>query len=328
METKYICTVKFLNFEIKNPVFLAPLAGWTDQVFRKMCYRFGAAVCVTEMASAEGIIRHGLKSQKIVDIQADERPIGIQLYGSDRHTLAKAATYVEKLEPDFIDLNFSCPVKKIVRRGSGAALLCDMLSLADITRAVKDAVTVPVTAKIRTGWQQQIAAELCSVLEEAGIDAITLHGRTQEMQFRGKADWNAIAEAKAAVNIPVIANGDVNNVFDAAILLKVTGCDYLMIGRSARGNPWIFKHIAAYLSGGNVLEKPTLHERLDLCIEHMLSAADFYGTRKAVTLMRKHISFYIKGMPKATELRMDLFAKSTIQDMVTCLSRYQNSLES
>ncbi len=314
---------------IANQTVLAPLAGWTDSVFRRICKEFGVGLIFTEMASADALVRERQRTQDIIRFTDEERPIGIQIFGAEPETLARAAEIVSQLQPDFIDLNFGCPARKIVRRGGGAALMRDLDLIEAIGKAVVNATAIPITAKLRSGWHESVVVEACQRLEQVGVRAVTIHPRSQKMGFKGQADWSEIAAVKNAISIPVIGNGDIQCAEDAERMLQQTGCDLVMVGRAARGNPWIFSQIIAYLRDGKLLPPPTFAERVSLCIRHLEEQEKFYGPHKAVFTMRKHIAYYLKGTENITEFRRQLFSKSDIQavkaDLYALLERSQSA---
>lgn len=309
--------------QIDHPVVLAPLAGWTDTVFRRICKEFGVGLIFTEMASADALVRNRQRTLDICRFTPEERPIGVQLFGAEAEIMAGAAEIVAALEPDFIDINFGCPAKKVVRRGGGSALMRDLDAIQTIAAAVVQATPIPVTAKLRAGWQEAVAVEACQRLQGAGVAAVTIHPRTQKMGFKGEADWRLIGQVKNGVSIPVIGNGDVNTPEDAKRMLEETGCDLVMVGRAARGNPWIFRQITAYLEEGTLIPPPSFDERLSLCIRHLDEQERYYGARVAVFNMRKHISFYLKGGERVTQFREQLFRQNDIEQVRASLVQFQ-----
>lgn len=311
---------------IENPVVLAPLAGWTDTVFRRICKEFGVGLIFTEMASADALVRNKERTMDICRFSEEERPLGIQLFGAEAETLAGAAAIVATLQPDFIDINFGCPAKKVVKRGGGSALMRNLSLIEEIGRAVVAASDIPVTAKLRAGWNDTVVVEACQQLEGAGVAAVTIHPRTQKMGFKGQADWRLIAAVKQAVSIPVIGNGDITCAADARRMIDETGCDLVMIGRAAQGNPWIFAQTIALLRDGIELPPPTPEERVALCIRHLEDQERQYGRQSAVYTMRKHIASYLKGAPHVAEMREQLFRQSDISVVREDLIRFRQSL--
>jgi len=309
------------NVALANRTVLAPLAGWTDAVFRRICRQFGAGLVVTEMASADGLVRDGRKSLEIARFSEEERPISVQLFGAEAETMARAAQIVSELQPDFIDINFGCPAKKVTRRGSGSALLRDLNRIESIGRAVVQATVLPVTAKLRSGWQEPVVVEACQRLQAVGVQAVTIHPRSQKMGFTGQAEWRHIRAVKEAVTIPVIGNGDIGSPEDAKRMIDETGCDLVMVGRASRGNPWIFSRINAYLDQGVLLPPPTWMERIEMCQHHLSRQQEAEGDYAAITL-RKQIAFYLKGMPRATDFRRTLFCKCDPTEVMQDLQDY------
>src|SRR5436305_8232171 len=254
------------------PLYLAPMAGVSDKIFRQLCKEYGADVLTTEFVSAEGIFRRNARTREYLDFDEIERPIGVQLFGADGKHMAEAACQVvDWVHPDFIDLNFGCPVKKVVSRNGGSALLKDCATLASVATAVVRAIApVPVTAKIRIGWDANSinATRVARLLVDAGIAAITVHGRTRAQGYAGAADWNIIGEVAAAVSVPVIGNGDLSSAADVAKRRRETGIAGAMIGRAAMSSPWIFRETKAYLANGEIVDPPTLEERWKLILRH------------------------------------------------------------
>lgn len=314
----------FAGIDIQTPTVLAPLAGWTDQVFRMICKDFGAGLIFTEMTSADGIVRKQTKTLEYVQFSEQERPLGVQLFGSEPDILADAAKHLARYQPDLIDINFGCPAKKVVKRGAGSALLKNLHLTGKIAKAVVAATDIPVTAKIRSGWDKNSAVDISKTLEDAGIAGLVVHPRTQKMQFAGQADWDIIADVKHAVSIPVIGNGDIKTAFDAKKMLEQTGCDMVMVGRAVCGNPWILAQINDYVQFGVEPQDPSPLERLKVCQKHFQAAIDRYGANRATHLMRKQIAAYIKGMPKATELRRNIFRLDDANQVLDTLQNYMH----
>lgn len=288
---------------------MAPLAGITDSSFRAICRQMGAAAVFSEMVSVDGLVQGSEKTKDYLKFRTAERPIGFQLFGADAEIFGEAVDIVMQLLPDFIDLNFGCPVKKVVKRGAGSALLKDLNKLKAITEIVVRRSTVPVFAKIRKGWDSETvnAIETAKLLEQCGVAAITIHPRTQTQQFRGNADWTAIAGVKQAVSLPVFGNGDIRNAEDVKRMFDETGCDFVMIGRAALGNPWIFEQANYYLKTGKMLALPSLNERLKIILKHFDDKIDLSDTKTALMELRKHLSWYLKGLPGCAKIRAELF---------------------
>jgi len=309
---------------VPHGIVLAPMAGVTNRPFRLLAKEQGCELMFTEMVSAKAILHGNPKTMRMVQFDDAERPIGIQLFGSDPDSMAAAAARLMEFGPDLIDINMGCPVPKIVRNGEGAALMRDLKRAGEIVAAVKKAVPVPVTVKMRKGWDDASvnAVELAKVCEDAGCDAITVHGRTREQFYSGSADWNIIAEVKQAVSVPVIGNGDVFTAGDAQRLLQLTGCDGIMVARGALGNPWVFREIKALLVHGEVLPPPTIEEKVKgaLCLLEKL--VEWKGEPVAVREMRKHAAWYVKGLPGAAALRRRIYQAATAQEMRRLLEEY------
>jgi tRNA-dihydrouridine synthase B len=318
----------FNDIKLEGRVVLAPLAGISDSSFRLICRQMGAALVFTEMVSADGLLQGNPQSRNYLFFRPAERPIGFQIFGSEADKMARAVELVLPLQPDVIDLNFGCPVKKVVKRGAGAALLKDPRRLCQITTAVVKASSVPVIAKIRLGWDQQHVNvfEVGPMLVDCGVSAITLHARTQAQQYHGQADWKAIARLKAVVTVPVIGNGDVRTAADAKQMLEETGCDLVMIGRGALGNPWIFQQATALLENGQTLSPPALLERLNVMLQHLEDCARVRGELVAVFEMRKHLGWYTHGLPGSTQLRANLFRLKSIASIQELLQDYFRQL--
>jgi tRNA-dihydrouridine synthase B len=287
---------------------LAPLAGYTDGPMRRLARRLGAAMVWTEMVSAEGVVRESPKTFELLAFDPAERPIAFQIFGSRPESMARAAALLARLRPDVIDLNAGCPARKVVRSGSGAALMADLGLLREIASAVVQAVDLPVTAKIRSGWDDGSinAPQAARTLEDAGARAVSIHPRTRSQGFKGTSDWAVIGEVKRAVGIPVIGSGDVRTPEDAAVMLERTGCDGVMIGRAAVGNPWIFARARELVEAGRSSPPPSLAERIRMVVEHLDLMVEAKGERRGVTEMRKHIVAYLKGFPGASDLRAEL----------------------
>lgn len=296
-------------FEKGNfPIYLAPMAGVTDTIFRKFCKQFGADVMVTEFVSAEGILHRNRRTSDYLEFDEFERPLGVQLFGADPEHLADAAqAVIDWVRPDFIDLNFGCPVNKVVCKNGGSSLLRDMPLLERVARTIVERVApFPVTAKIRIGWCSQTinAVESARRLEGAGIRALAVHGRTRSQGYSGQADWRVIAEVKASVRIPVIGNGDINSASDVARRRAESGVDGIMIGRAAMSSPWIFAQTRALLDTGTLVSEPDYQERWDFIRRHCAATIARVGDEDhAMRMMRGRLMAYSRGMPGGKFLR-------------------------
>lgn len=301
-----VIKMKFGDLEINGFAALAPMAGVADRAMREICRENGAAYAVGELASAKGISLGDKKSASYLSVSDTERPYGSQLFGCDPAVMAEAAKLAESFGPDFLDINMGCPAPKVaVSSGGGSALLkCPDLA-ARIIDAVANAVKVPVTVKIRAGWDDasKNAAEIAVLAENAGAKAITVHGRTRAQMYAPPVDLNIIKKVKESVKIPVIGNGDVDSPIAAAKMLEETGCDFLMVGRAAMGNPWIFSQINAYLKDGTILPLPPLSKRLLTLIDQVDRMIEYKGEKIALMEARKHAAWYMKGLKGAAELR-------------------------
>ena len=300
-------------FQDRFPLYLAPMAGVTDKIFRMLCKEQGADVMVTEFVSAEGIFRKNARTMEYLDFTPAERPLGVQLFGADPEHLGEAARMVRDwVQPDFLDLNFGCPVNKVVSRNGGSALLKDLPLLERVARSVVQAAApCPVTAKIRIGWSRDAvnALETARILEDAGIQALAVHGRTKDQAYGGEADWDVIGEVAQSVRIPVIGNGDIQSAHDAARRKRETGVAGLMIGRAAMSSPWIFHEIKCYLATGQLPPPPTLAAQWALVRRHCILAIEARGAeRPALHSLRARLMAYSHGMPRAKLLRSH-FAK-------------------
>lgn len=292
----------------ESPFVLAPLAGLTDSPMRRVCRRMGASMVWTEMVSAEGLVREGAKSFELLAFAEEERPIAFQIFGARPESMAGAASAVSLLRPDVIDINVGCPAKKVVRGGAGSALMREPTLLREIALAVVEASPCPVTAKIRSGWDDDSinAVEIAGVLEECGAKAVAVHPRTRAQGFKGSADWAIIGEVKRSVSVPVIGSGDVKTPADALEMLDRTSCDAVMIGRGAVGNPWIFRDAATLRSGGIGPAARTLAETLATAVEQLDLMVEAKGERRGVMEMRKHLVAYLRGFHGASKLRSEI----------------------
>jgi nifR3 family TIM-barrel protein len=308
------------------PLFLAPMAGVSEAPFRRLCRRFGADVVVSEFLSSEGLRRGNERTMEMASFAAEERPIGIQLYGAEPEAMAEAAAVVtEVFRPEFVDINFGCPVKKVVSRNGGSACLKDLGLVGDVTRAVVAATPLPVTVKIRSGWDEATRDPVGIALrcQEAGATALTLHPRTRAQAYSGHARWDEIAAVVRALEIPVIGNGDIHTAEDVVRMREETGCAGVMIARGSFGNPWIFGEARALLEGRAVPARPTPAERFDVALQHArLTLAVMGDTPRTVVEFRKHLGWYTRGLPSAAELRGRLHRVNSLADVERLFAEY------
>lgn len=311
-----------------TPLYLAPQAGVSESPFRRLCRQFGADVLVSEFVSAAGIVMNSRRSREYLRFDEQERPIGIQIFGADPAMMADASAFVaEVYAPDFIDINFGCPVKKVVRRNGGSGCLRDLALVEVIIRAVDDATPLPTTVKIRSGFNELTRDPVGIGLrcEQAGAQAICLHARTRTDMYSGNARWDEIADLVEAVGIPVIGNGDVNSGQDARRMRDETGCAGIMIARGAHGSPWIFTQARAALEGLLVPGEPEVDERFEICLEHARNAMEFEANPdRAIIDFRKHLGWYTKGLPDGRRLRTELFQSTSLDDVERMLGEYRS----
>lgn len=317
------------SLKLEVPLLLAPMAGITDLPYRIICRELGCGMTVSEMVSAKGLLYKNIKTFAMLRIDPTERPTAIQLFGSVPAELAEASAIVAKSGADVIDFNMGCPVPKVVNNGEGSALMKDPQLAYEVLARMVDAVSIPVTVKFRVGWDAgSINAEAIAMLaEKAGVAAVAVHGRTREQFYNGKADWQVIKRVKAAVKIPVIGNGDIFTVADGLRMLQETGCDGLMIGRGADGNPWLFQKLRSAMLGEAVPPEPSLREKLALALRHLEMLIEYKSELFAVKEMRRHIGAYLKGMPKAAEYRGRFNQVETYKVFKDLLAEYQSVAE-
>lgn len=310
------------------PVFLAPMEDITDSTFRVICKRFGVDVLITEFISAEGLVRDAWKSRMKMHFEEQEHPIGIQIFGSGIDSMVKAAQVAECANPDFIDLNFGCPVRKVVMKGGGAALLQDIPKMIAMTRAVVQSTRLPVTVKTRLGWDEQHKdiVEIAERLQDAGITAISIHARTRTQLYGGTADWSLIGAVRnnPRMKIPVFGNGDINSGSMALDMKNRFGVDGLLIGRAAIGNPWLFREIRTFLESGDRTQLPTLSERVAIVKEHIDRSISFKGERIALLEMRKFYNGYFRGVASFKPFRMNLVTSGTWKEIRSILTSIES----
>lgn len=309
--------MKIGNIELRGtPLFLAPMEDVTYKSFRWMCKKFGADVMYTEFVSSEALVRNIEKTKQKMVLFDFDRPVAIQIYGHNIDSMVRAAQVAEEANPDFIDINFGCPMKKIVRHGAGAALLKDLLKMQQMAAEIVKAVKIPVTAKTRLGWVEsdKPVLEVAERLQDAGIEALAIHGRTREQLYTGEANWNLIGEVKnnPKISMPIIGNGDINSAERAKLFLDQTGVDALMIGRGAIGRPWLFKEIKHYLETGKLLPWPTVGDVVEVLKEQMQMNLEWRDNeRSGILMMRRHFAKYFPGLPNFRELKIQLLRAET-----------------
>lgn len=301
------------------PLFLAPMEDITDPSFRMVCKENGADFMYTEFISSDGLIRDGAKSIRKLDIYDFERPIGIQLYGHLTDAMVEAALIAEEANPELIDINFGCPVKKIANRGAGAGMLRNIPLMIEMTQAIVKAVKLPVTVKTRLGWDDESKniVDVAERLQDTGIRALTIHGRTRAQFYKGVADWTLIGEVKnnQRMKIPIIGNGDIDGPLKAKEMFSSYGVDGIMIGRATVGRPWIFRDIRHYLNTGELLPEPSVNEKADLALLHLQKSLEFKEGKRAIYEMRRHLSNYFKGLPHFKETRLRLLTAVEVDDL-------------
>jgi len=306
------------------------MAGISDSPARRIARRFGAAATVSELVAAEGVARNSRRTWELVRFSDSERPIGIQIFGTDPENMARAACKISTLEPDFIDINFGCPARKVVERNGGSSILRDLKLLEKIVSGVVNAVKIPVTVKTRSGWDSTslVYVQAGKIVEDCGAAAIAFHPRTKEQYFGGAADWTQIARLKENLRIPVIGNGDINSPIDAKRMLDETGCDAVMIGRGSMGNPWIFQRARHYIATAELLPEPTWRQKIEMALEHLDMMIAYYGMPGGVFRMRSQFCHYLKRIPGGAPIRESINRLLAVDDIQALLRQYILDLES
>lgn len=309
--------MKIGNVEIEKTAALAPMAGVADKSFRELCKSFGAALTVSEMVSAKGVSMGDRKSEELMVISKAEHPASIQIFGNDPQTMAQAALSAVKMKPDIIDINMGCPAPKIIKGGAGSKLMQNPALAGEIIKAVSETVNIPVTVKIRTGWDSDSlnAVEMAVIAENNGAAAVTIHGRTKEQMYAPPVNIDMIKQVKKAVSVPVIGNGDITDAFSAAKMYEETNCDLVMVGRGALGKPWLFQQISAYIKTGNVIPEPPVSQRMLIMLRHIESICEDRGTKIGIREARKHALWYTKGLRGGAEYRRQLSIIESIEQL-------------
>lgn len=318
--------MKIGNVTLDNKVFLSPMAGVTDLPFRLICKEQDCGLLYTEMINAKALCYDDENTKKMLKMEDDEHPVAVQIFGSDPDFMGRATQIMNGYSNEILDINMGCPAPKVVKNGDGSALMKNPKLAEEVLKAVVKNSEKPVTLKIRKGWDDNSinAVEIAKIAEASGISALAIHGRTREQYYSGKADWNIIREIKENISIPVIGNGDVFEVEDAIKMLDQTGCDAIMIGRGAQGNPWIFKRINHYMKTGEILPEPGVQEKITTALKHLSLAIEEHGEYVAVREMRKHIAWYLKGLKGSARLRDEINKIESYEEVVNRLKAYMD----
>lgn len=320
--------LKIGSVVLKNKVILAPMAGITDQPFRRVVKEFGPGLVCGEMISAMAYHYNSKQTQRMLEIDCGEKPVSLQIFGADPGVMVETAVAVAGAGADLVDINMGCPVPKVVKNGEGAALLNNLPLAGEIIAAVTRSVKIPVTVKCRLGWDKEhiVAPALAKIAEDCGAAAIAVHGRTREQFYTGKADWDEIAKIKQMVSIPVIGNGDVDTPQAALEIIKQTGCDGVMIGQGCLGKPWIFKQVTAFLDQGSHIPEPTIAEKFAIMVKHLEWQVEYSGEERGIREMRKHLAWYIKGLPGSARMKDLINQLTTLMAVKEALSEYEKGM--
>ncbi|MBN2569324.1 MAG: tRNA dihydrouridine synthase DusB [Deltaproteobacteria bacterium] len=317
------------KLQLQNNLFMAPMSGITDLGFRTIAREFGASLCFTEMISAAGLVKETVKSYRYLQSVPSDRPLGIQIFGSDSDILAEGAKIAEEAKADLIDINMGCPARKVLKNGAGGSLMRNPSRVAEIVKKVRRAVDIPLTIKIRSGWSEDevTAVEIAHIAEDCGANALILHPRTVRQGFSGQADWNLIGTVKKRLRIPVIGSGDIRVADDGLRMIALTGCDAVMVGRGALGNPWIFKTMVNMFKNGRGTKAPSLRERQKIIENHLEMTIGIYGESLGIKNFRKHLAWYTKGLRGSSQFRQAAFHITVKDSLIESVHRYVQSLD-